>query len=170
MIFFNGPLQSSVVTHVAPFSQLPPWKCASRISYDTSTLPQCAPNEGLDAIMRCRRCCIDNMFRILNNDSEAVLRGITKQRTLECVSRRVRTLEKSIWTRGTLPAPSPSLGRYYERPPFCPVLTCLRPTLVTSGATPFSSSSAETPLVATLFDYQTRVHFWFTSSIIEKFL
>lgn len=56
--------------------------------------------------MWCRRCCIDNMLRILNNDSEAVLRGITKQRTLECASRRVRTLEKSIWTRGTLLAPS----------------------------------------------------------------
>lgn len=90
-------------------------------------------NEGFDAIMRCRRCCIDNMFRILNNDSEVVLRGITKQRTLECASRRVRTLEKSIWTRGTLLAPS--LGRYYERPSFYPVLPCLRPTLVTSGNT-----------------------------------
>lgn len=91
--------------NVLPFSQLP--LKMSRIFYDTSTLPQCIPNEGLDAIMRCRRCCIDNMFRILNNDdSEAVLRGITKQRTLECASKRVRTLEKSIWTRGTLLVPS----------------------------------------------------------------
>lgn len=97
-------LKSSIVTMLLHFLNFR-WKCSSRISYDTSTLPQCTPNEGLDAIMRCRRCCIDNMFRILNNDSEAVLRGITKQRTLECSSRRVRTLEKSIWTRGTPPYP-----------------------------------------------------------------
>jgi len=116
------------------FSQLP-LKNSSRISYDTSTLPQCILNKGLDAIMWCRRCCIDNMFRILNNDSEAVLRGITKQRTLECASRRVRTLEKSIWTRGTLLAPSPYPWTLLWTPLFYPMLSCLRSTLVTSGDT-----------------------------------
>jgi len=129
------------------------------ISYDTSTLPQRIPNEGLDAIMWCRRCCIDNMFRILNN-SEAVLRGITKQRTLECASRRVRTLEKSIWTRGTLLAPSLPLDVIMNALLSIPCYRVFVP-LLSPPATPFSSSSVETPLFATLFDHQmvrTRVN------------
>lgn len=151
IIFFNSFLQKFYSGYVAPFSQLPPKMFVSRISYDMSTLPQCILNEGLDAIMRCRRCCIDNMFRILNNDSEAVLRGITKQRTLECASRRVRTLEKSIWTRGTRCwVPSLLLDIIMNALLSIPCYRLFVP-LLSPPTTPFSSSSTdcETPLFAT---------------------
>lgn len=123
-----------------------------------STLPQRIFNEGLDAIMWCRRCCIDNMFRILNNDdSEAVLRGITKQRTLECASKRVRTLEKSIWTRGTLLAPSLSWTLLLWTPFSLSHITVSSSYLLWY----FSLPPQLKPLFAMLFDHQiirTRVN------------